>query len=347
MLRIVLPFILRINGVYAAKTIEDADPAFKNSLVNYLTLRTHRDRLPKAVLATLEARAVSDLAHVEVEQVVNQHRLMKAFYTLCGVVVVFCLYAAFAPKSILDSARRAFLADVVRPTNTRLLNIKPGDSEVVAGDAGHLLGGHQPWRPPREGQASLQRGRRQVLRRQGVRARHQLLRPVAADGQQRPADHGLLPDRRRRRVAALHAQGAPRADGDRGLRSITSSPTTRRIPARKGIEGGSVEAIEGTKVTVHATTNEPAERGTLNLTTGDLAPMTVEEGDAHQLIGKFKVTKSGTYTINFRTTGGPAQPQPGRLRHPRDRRPTAPGTVPQPRPPDREGPGERQGRPDR
>ena len=59
MLRIVLPFILRINGVYAAKTIEDADPAFKNSLVNYLTLRTHRDRLPKAVLATLEARAPS------------------------------------------------------------------------------------------------------------------------------------------------------------------------------------------------------------------------------------------------------------------------------------------------
>ena len=28
--------------------------------------------MPKAVLATLEARAVSDLAHVEVEQVVNQ-----------------------------------------------------------------------------------------------------------------------------------------------------------------------------------------------------------------------------------------------------------------------------------
>ena len=45
--------------------------------------------------------------------------------------------AAFAPKSILDSVRRAFLADVVRPTNTQLVNIKPGDdtelAEVVAG----------------------------------------------------------------------------------------------------------------------------------------------------------------------------------------------------------------------
>ena len=42
-----------------------------------------------------------------------------------------------SPRSILDSVRRAFLADVVRPTNTQLVNIKPGDnpelSEIVAG----------------------------------------------------------------------------------------------------------------------------------------------------------------------------------------------------------------------
>ena len=49
-------------------------------------------------------------------------------YALSGVVVVFCLYAALTPKDILASAKRAFLADVVRPTNTTLTNIKPGDS---------------------------------------------------------------------------------------------------------------------------------------------------------------------------------------------------------------------------
>ena len=42
------------------------------------------------------------------------------------------------PASIIDSARRAFLADISRPTYTQLVNIKPGDnselSEVVAGD---------------------------------------------------------------------------------------------------------------------------------------------------------------------------------------------------------------------
>lgn len=34
--RIAMPLLRRINGIYAAKTIEDADPAFKNSLINYL-----------------------------------------------------------------------------------------------------------------------------------------------------------------------------------------------------------------------------------------------------------------------------------------------------------------------
>ena len=49
-----MPLLRRINGIYAAKTIEDADPAFKNSLINYLELRRHRGQMPKAVMATLE-----------------------------------------------------------------------------------------------------------------------------------------------------------------------------------------------------------------------------------------------------------------------------------------------------
>ena len=35
-------------------------------------------------------------------------------------------------------------------------------------------------------------------------------------------------------------------------------PEYTKIPPRTGVEGGNVEAIEGTIVTVHARTNEPA-----------------------------------------------------------------------------------------
>ena len=87
-------------------------------------------------------------------------------------------------------------------------------------------------------------------------------------------------------------------------------PKYTKIEPRHDIEGGAVEAIVGTKVTVHATTNEPASRATLNLTSQKPAPMTVSADDPHQLTGKFKVTKTGTYTINFRTTGGQLNPNP-------------------------------------
>lgn len=137
MMRIVRPLLMSINGMYAAKTIEGADPAIKNSLINYLEISRDPERVSKKVLAALESRAVADLAHVEVDDVVDQRRAMQTAYALCGVIVAFCLYAAFTPKSILDSTKRAFLADVVRPTNTKLVNIKPGDdpalAEVVAG----------------------------------------------------------------------------------------------------------------------------------------------------------------------------------------------------------------------
>src|SRR5271166_2710876 len=102
-LRIVMPLVRRVNGLYAAKTIEDADPAFKNSLINYLELRRHRAQMPKAVMATLEARAVTDLTHVEVDHVVNQHRLLNTVYAISGLLVIFSLYAIFSPKSIYDS----------------------------------------------------------------------------------------------------------------------------------------------------------------------------------------------------------------------------------------------------
>ncbi len=87
-------------------------------------------------------------------------------------------------------------------------------------------------------------------------------------------------------------------------------PKYTNMEPRHDIEGGAVEAIVGTKVTVHATTNEPASRATINLTSQEPAPMTVSPDDPHQLTGKFELKKNGTYTIIFRTTGGQLNPNP-------------------------------------
>src|SRR5205823_187443 len=98
-LKIVRPLLSRVNGFYAAKTIEDADPAFKNSLISYLDLRKHRDELPKRTLRAIEAKAVGDLTRVEIESVVNQRRVLHTWYALMGVIMVVFVYYALAPKS--------------------------------------------------------------------------------------------------------------------------------------------------------------------------------------------------------------------------------------------------------
>ena len=105
--RIALPLLRSVNGLYAARTIEQTDPNFKNSLINYLDLRRRRSELPKSVMAAVENKAVNDLTRVDVDAVVNQRRLIQMFYTLAGVVVVVCVYSLLTPKPIFDSVRRA------------------------------------------------------------------------------------------------------------------------------------------------------------------------------------------------------------------------------------------------
>ena len=77
---------------------------------------------------------------------------MKMAYGLCAVIVLFCLYAASLPRAS-SIPRRAFLADIVRPTNTRLVNIKPGDdpesSRIVAGQDASFSVIVEGTRPPK------------------------------------------------------------------------------------------------------------------------------------------------------------------------------------------------------
>jgi len=300
LLRVVLPLVLRINSVSAA---------FKNSLVNYLTLRAHRDRLPEAVLATLEARAVSDLAHVEVEQAVNQQHLMKAFYTLCGVAVVFIFYAAIQPKSILDSTKRAFLADVVRPTNTRLIAIKPGDDAVVAGmRLIFSVDTNSGVRPETvKLHYSVDGGKFYAIKEFEPGTHHYDPWQFTFNNVQQTMDYYVTGGDAESLHYTLTVLPAPTVTS---VKIDYDFPKYTQVPPRSDIEDGNVEAIEDTTVTVHATTNYPTRGGSLNLTTGDPAPMPVAADDPYKLTGQFKVTKSGTYTINFRTTSGQLNPNP-------------------------------------
>ncbi|AMV37622.1 hypothetical protein [Planctomyces sp. SH-PL62] len=312
LMRVVRPLAMSINAMYAAKTIEGADPDIKNSLINYLEIRRDPARVSKNVMAALESRAVADLTQIELDDVVDQRRAMQTAYALCGVIVAFCIYAAFTPKSILDSTKRAFLADVVRPTNTKLVNIKPGDdpelAEIVAGSHVQFSVDVQGVRPEKvKLHYSADGGKFYAVKEFDPGKNYYDPWAATLTNLQQSLDYFVTANDAESLHYELKVLPAPMIES---VMIDYEFPRYTGVPPRTDIEGGNVEALEGTIVTVHARTNEPARAGSLNLTAGASAGMTVSEADPRELTGKFKVEKTGTYTINFRTTGGQLNPNP-------------------------------------
>ena len=174
------------------------------------------------------------------------------------MVVVFCLYAAMTPKSILDSTRRAFLADVVRPTNTRLIHIKPGDdpelAQVVAGSHVEFTVDSTGTRPEKIFlHYSVDHGKffaKQEIA-PGVNyydAWQRTLRNV-----QQSIDYYLTGGDAESLRYHLEVLPAPMVTS---IRLDFQFPGYIKLPPRLNIEGGNIEAIEGTLVTVHARTNQ-------------------------------------------------------------------------------------------
>ena len=265
----------RINALYAAKTIESSDATFRNSLINYLELRRNRSQLPKAVMATLEARAVSDLTQVEVDTVVNQQRLMRMAYALSGVIVIFCLYAAFAPKSILDSARRAFLADISRPTNTQARQSQAQQRAAMSRKSSPARPVNfsidvQGVRPPKVLlHYSVDDGKFFALREFAPGRNFYDAWQVTLTNVQQSMDYYLTggdAETPRRHLKVLPAPTVTSVAIDLAF------PPYTKVPPRTNVEGGTVEAIVGTKVTVHATTNMPAQIANVNLNMASEAP---------------------------------------------------------------------------
>ena len=122
----------RINPVYAAHAIEESRPTLKNSLVNFLLLRSDPRGVQQGVFDAVRKQAATRLSEVTIDAAVDRSRLIKIAYALLGVVVACVLYQWFSPKDPLTSVGRVIApwADLPAPTRVRLENITPGDARV-------------------------------------------------------------------------------------------------------------------------------------------------------------------------------------------------------------------------
>lgn len=133
----ILPALVgRVNPLYAAKTIEDTQPSFKNRLINLLTLRKNRAGISQSVYSAMEDQAATQLNDHPVEGAVDKTTLFRIGYLLAGLFVVAVGYSVLSPKSPFPSFARiaAPFAQIARPSRVLISEISPGDGEVIVGD---------------------------------------------------------------------------------------------------------------------------------------------------------------------------------------------------------------------
>jgi collagen type III alpha len=128
--------VLKINPVYAARTIEQCKPTLKNSLINFLLLRSREDDLAPVIYQALEQRAASDLKEVHIETAVDRRPVLRLSYLLLAVVGVICLYLALSPKNAMTSAQRILWpwTNLRAPTRVTIENVRPGNTTAYHGD---------------------------------------------------------------------------------------------------------------------------------------------------------------------------------------------------------------------
>ena len=131
-----VPLLKPINPVYAAQTIERNTPTLKNSLLNLLLFRSHRNYLSARVYHALEQQTAVKLSTSGLDGSVDRSALLRLGYALLGVIAVCAVYAVLSPKSLALSTLRVInpLSDIAAPSRVQIQDVKPGKTSVARGE---------------------------------------------------------------------------------------------------------------------------------------------------------------------------------------------------------------------
>jgi hypothetical protein len=131
-----VPLVRSINPVYAAHTIEQASPSLKNSLLNALLFRHHRQQMSAKVYHALEQQAAQRLSTANADAAIDYAGLLRLGYALLAVVAACVVYSLLSPKNLAVSAARIIdpWADLTAPSRVQILNVEPGETSVAIGE---------------------------------------------------------------------------------------------------------------------------------------------------------------------------------------------------------------------
>ncbi|HET6881422.1 MAG TPA: hypothetical protein VFI31_14765, partial [Pirellulales bacterium] len=264
------PLLLRrVNPVYAAYTIERNRPGIKNSLINFLLLRSRSEGLSERIYEAMEAQAVNALTTTQAEVAVDRTPVIRLLLAMVAILMCVAFYAVFSPKSLFTSFRRVISpwSDVAPPTRVSITEIEPGngqgfhDQHVVVSA---LIGG-------------LQTGEDATLRystRDGQVVAKPVLMTLAQNGYRHSTE--LPPDNLGLQQDLEYWIEAGDAISPHYQIKVDTAPTIlleeieyqypkyAELAPRKVTRHGDVQALDGTRITLRAKANQPIAQANLD-----------------------------------------------------------------------------------
>jgi hypothetical protein len=147
----VLPLFLRkINPRYAARMIEQARPKFKNSLLNYLWVKSGGQSVHASIASELSQQAAEDIREVSATESVDQSHLIRTGFIVVALSLIAVGYSVFSPKNPLPTVARVMnpFSDISKPAMVRVSSVEPGDADIFFGDTllvtAEIHGRHEP-----------------------------------------------------------------------------------------------------------------------------------------------------------------------------------------------------------
>ncbi len=277
--------VKKINADYAAKMIEEAKPSFKNSLLNYVSLRRQNKTVNPAVFDAVSRQAATDLASVPSDATVDRSKLIKLGFVLIGLLAFTVGYKMLSPKDPLQTFGRILSpnAKIAKPAVVRISDVLPGDTKVFFGDqlevTAVVRGQHNPQDVVVEystidGQLIDQRI---PMVPEEVTGRYRANLSVAQNGIRQSLNYRVVA----RDGSSPDFEVLVQPNPTIAVESLVLTPPAyTKLPVRTLQGQGSIDVIEGTEVAIHAVANLPIkmayielldEIGDPELSNGDLA----------------------------------------------------------------------------